>query len=214
MPIRGRTPKECFDQFGDHVRALVSKVLGGEHHVTISQGADPLQRDMQLGSRGMDYVSLATRGEPGEGDGVVYFSLAQDLSVFKIEDGRYQLKTRQYWYKVFDVQPNLDDEPLFRWEYQSEVPIGKQWCRHHFQIGKISDDGKPRRAITLKLGNAVIDLNRVHTPTGFMLMEYVFRFLFTELRVVSPAVDWEGQLAASEGAFFSKFSAKTSAPTP
>lgn len=189
-------------------------MLGGEHHVTISQGADPLQRDMQLGPRGVDYVSLATRGEPGEGDGVVYFSLAQDLSVFKIEDGRYQLKTRQYWYKVFDVQPNLDDEPLFRWEYQSEVPIGKQWCRHHFQIGKISDDGRPRRAITLKLGNAVIDLNRVHTPTGFMLMEYVFRFLFTELRVVSSAVDWEGQLAASEGAFFSKFSAKTSAPTP
>lgn len=45
-------------------------------------------------------------------------------------------------------------------------------------------------------------------------MEYVFRFLFTELRVVSPAVDWEGQLVASEGAFFKKFSAKTSAPTP
>lgn len=82
MPIRGRTPKECFDQFGDHVRALVSKVLGPEHHVTISQGADPLQRDMQLGPRGVDYVPLATRGEPSKGDGVVYFSLAQDLCPF------------------------------------------------------------------------------------------------------------------------------------
>ena len=83
MPIRGRTPKECFDQFGDHVRALVAAVLGREHHVTISQGTDPLQRDMQLGPRGVDYVPIATRGEPGGSDGVVYFSLAQDLSVFK-----------------------------------------------------------------------------------------------------------------------------------
>jgi hypothetical protein len=190
------------------VAELVSTLFGAQHHVTVSQGSDPNQRDMQLGARGQDYVQLETKGL-----GVVYFSLAQDLIVFPI-DGGYQLKTRQYWYKVFDVQPDLDDEPLFRWEYQSEVPLGKQWCRHHFQIGKISDDGAPRRAITLKLGEATIDLNRVHTPTGFMLMEYVFRFLFTELNVVTPAEGWETVLKESESKFFAQFSAKTSAPEP
>src|SRR5262245_13560855 len=133
MSIRGATPKECFDRFGRHVRTLVSAVLGPTYHVTISAGADPLQRDMQVGERGADYVSLGTNK-----GGVVYFSLAQDLIVFPIgNNSGFQLKTRQYWYKVFDVQPDLDDEPLFRWEYQADVPVGKQWCRHHFQIGKV-----------------------------------------------------------------------------
>lgn len=207
MPIRGRTPKECFDRFRGHVAGLIATVLGPTHHVTMSkrQGDDGM-RNLLLGPYGSNYVSLRTRGpEP------VYFYLAQHLVVEPCPDG-FQLKTREYWYKVFDVQPHLGDEPLFRWEYTSDVPDGKQWCRHHFQVGKVSNDGGPRKAVELSLGSRTVDLNRIHTPTGFVLMEYVFRFLFTELEVIPETEDWERVLAESESAFFNDFSSKTSKP--
>ena len=207
MPIRGRTPGACFKTFRDHVAGLVSTVLGPTYHVTMSKRqADEGVRDLLLGPYSSDYVSLETRGpEP------VYFYLAQHLVALPGPDG-FQLKTQEYWYKIFDVQPDLEHEPLFRWEYTSEVPDGKSWCRHHFQVGRVVNDGGKRKAVELSLGTRTVDLNRLHTPTGFVLMEYVFRFLFTELDVIPATEDWERVLAESESAFFNDFSSKTSTP--
>jgi hypothetical protein len=175
--------------------------------VNFAQGQDPNQRDFQLGYWGSDYVKIDGGRVP-----TLYVSAAQDLITFPCEAG-FQLKTRRYWYKIFDVQPDLDNEPLFRWEYvaRSDVPEGAQWCRHHFQIGKVSNDGKPRRAVELALGGVPLDLNRLHMPTGFVLIEYVLRFLITEFGVPT-AKDWEKALGESEEKFFRKFSSKTSSP--
>lgn len=206
MPITGRTPKECFDTFRDHLAKLLSDVLGaGQSYVAMTQGADPLQRDLQLGPRGVDYVAL-----PSGHVGTAYVYLAQDLRVFKCDAG-FQLKTHQYWYKLFDVQPDLELEPLFRWEYVSEVPAGKEWCRHHFQIGRVPA-GDRREALCLPLGTGELDLNRVHVPTGFVLIEYVLRFLITELKIQPATSEWQSVLKESENRFFREFSAKTSAP--
>jgi hypothetical protein len=46
-------------------------------------------------------------------------------------------------------------------------------------------------------------LNRLHTPTGFVLIEYVLRFLLTDLGVKAASEDWE-VLAASESRFFTE----------
>lgn len=64
MPIRGRTPKECFDQFREHVGKLVSDVLGQGQglHVTMVKGPDELRRDLQLGPETSNYVELPTSG--------------------------------------------------------------------------------------------------------------------------------------------------------
>ena len=214
MPIRGRTPKECFDQFREHVSKLVADVLGAQLHVTMVKGPDDAGRDLQLGYEGSNYVDLLT-----EDGTAVPFYLAQHLRVFERPKeqnsaaDRYQLKTQEYWYKIFDCQPGLADEPLFRWEYTADVPEGKQWCRHHFQIGKVrTNEAGDRRALEVPLNGSPIDLNRVHIPTGFVLMEFVFRFLFTELGVVPATATWEAKLDESENKFFRQFSAKTSTP--
>jgi hypothetical protein len=211
MPIRGRTPQECFEQFKGHVSRLVAEVLDPSLHVTLVRGRDQSRRDLQLGPDGTNYVSLKKRS-----GGYVHFYLAQTLRAVEREDPRseaerYQLTTEKYWYKVFDLQPGMQDEPLFRWEYSAEVPEGKQWCRHHFQIGKFAagEAGK-RKALEVPIGGGSIDLNRSHIPTGFTLMEFVFRFLFTELDVEHASDDWEETLLASEKKFFSEFSGKTS----
>lgn len=211
MPVRGRTPQECFDQFKAHVSKLVADVLDPALHVTLVRGADPSQRDLQLGPDGANYVRLEKRS-----GGYVHFYLAQTLLTVERpeplnESERYQLTTQYYWYKIFDLQPGLQDEPLFRWEYSSEVPEGKQWCRHHFQIGKVarSESGQ-RKSLEVQLGPDSLDLNKIHIPTGFTLMEFVFRFLFTELGVVHACDDWEEKLRASEARFFTDFSGKTS----
>jgi len=216
MPIRGRTPEECFDGFYEHVSTLVADVFNGLY-VSMVRSDDRFQRDMQLGPDGTDYVDLSTSKGAS-----VKFHLSQNLRVFERPAAevagsgeRYQLKTHAYWYKVYDVQPGLTDEPLFRWEYTAEVPEGKHWCRHHFQIGKMAtNDAGRRRALEIPLAGSPIDLNRIHIPTGFMLMEYVFRFLFTELEVTPklPTEAWEAKLAESEKRFFREFSAKTSTP--
>jgi hypothetical protein len=218
MPIRGRTSQECFETFHAHVSQLAADVLPAPScYVSMVRGPDANRRDMQLGPDGADYVDLHTRtGKP------VKFYLAQDLRVFERPKAdvanaseRFQLKTNQYWYKVFDVQPGLADEPVLRWEYTAQVPTGKRWCRHHFQIGRVArTEGGERKAIEIEVpfSTGSLDLNRVHIPTGFTLMEFVFRFLFTELDVVPATEDWEAKLRASEDSFFRDFSAKTSTP--
>ena len=212
MPIRGRTPKECFDHFREHVSGLIADVLGQGLHVTMVRGPEEARRDLQLGAEGANYVELSTRN----GDAVPFY-LAQHLRVFerpKAEStaaDRFQLKTQEYWYKIFDCRPGLSEEPLFRWEYNADVPAGKQWCRHHFQIGRIhTNSAGERRALEVPLNNTTVDLNRVHVPTGFVLMEFVFRFLFTELEVVPATSVWEAKLEESEAKFFRDFSGKTS----
>lgn len=67
-----------------------------------------------------------------------------------------------------------------------------------------------RRALEVPLNGATVDLNRVHVPTGFVLMEFVFRFLFTELDVVPATATSETRLVESEARFFRDFSGKTS----
>ncbi len=206
MPIRGRTARECFDQFKQHIRPLVAGVLGESIHVTftVPTGGDGQHCDMQLGPRHEDYVSLKS-GTFGK----VYLAMAQDL-IANPCDGGFQLTTAQYWYKIFDVQVGQTDEPLFRWE-RSPVDPGKHHCKHHFQIGKVCGEER-RRAIEVCLGKGILDLNRVHLPTGYVLMEHVFRFLISELDVIPASTNWEQLLSDSEGTFFREFNSRTSLP--
>ena len=187
---------------------MIAQILGAQLHVsfTTAAGGDNCHCDMQLGTPHQDYVQLESRTL-----GKVYLSLAQDL-LAKPCEGAHQLTTLQYWYKVFDVQLGQLDEPLFRWE-RSPVESGKQHCKHHFQVGKVHGDER-RRAIEVHLGAGMLDLNRVHLPTGYVLIEDVLRFLISELGV-KPATDkWESVLRESEGRFFREFNSRTSTPTP
>ena len=62
----------------------------------------------------------------------------------------------------------------------------------------------------MPFNSEVLDLNRLHTPTGFVLIEYVLRFLLTEMGVKATSDDWESILERSESKFFKEFSGRTS----
>jgi hypothetical protein len=60
----------------------------------------------------------------------------------------------------------------------------------------------------MPLGDHCLDLNRVHIPTGWVLLEEVLRFLVIELGARPAQVEWDSVLQKSESAFFTQFTSK------
>jgi hypothetical protein len=80
------------------------------------------------------------------------------------------------------------------WEYE-QPGAGDLWCRHHVQLaGDVQTDE----------GHS-LDLNRLHTPTGWVTVEEVIRYLIHELGVQAANADWSRSLAESESKFFREF---------
>jgi|SRR6478735_2979048 len=171
----------------------------GEAHPVLFRYDGPKTATLSLGPpESRAGVKLQGTGGP------FFFSLRQLLAVIPADDGRHQLRTSEYKYTIRASDGDLA-EPLLRWEYVSEVPAGKTWCRHHFQIGRLE-----QKAVELPFNGGTLDLNRLHTPTGYVLIEYVLRFLLTDMGVTPASDDWERVLTDSEDAFFRRFSERTS----
>lgn len=197
MPITDRSAPQCFKKFRDHLGPLLAATLGATHQVIFEASDNPLRKTLSLGPTG------ARAGVRLDGErGAFFLSLQQDLETVK-EGKTFCLKTRGYRYAVSANEDELG-EALMRWEYV-QAPPGKQWCRHHFQIGKLS-----QKALTIPLNDNALDLNRLHTPTGLVLIEYVLRFVLTDMGVKAASDNWEKVLADSETEFFTKFSSRTS----
>jgi hypothetical protein len=117
------------------------------------------------------------------------------------EENRYQLQTRRYSYHLYLSDPQTS-KAVFRWEYEKQLKAPALHCRHHFHLkttiplGKNGTDGK-------------LNIEEFHLPTGWVLVEDVFRFLISELAVVPPCGDkWSKVLESSRERFFSDFSVK------
>lgn len=201
MPIRKRTPAECFHTFRDHLGPLLAQTLGREHHLLCKK--DGNKGYLSLGAS--DAVGAKLRG----GRGTFYFSLTQNLEAVELPDAKlWELRTIEYRYAIYTANDDVT-EALLRWEYVADPPPGKRWCRHHFQIGRLD-----RKSVELPFNSGVLDLNRVHTPTGWVLIEDVLRFLLTDMEVEPASPEWEDVIAESREMFFEKFSRRTSLPPP
>lgn len=208
MPIEGRTAEDCFEQYRGHIGPLIAATLTKKHIVNLPRlQHKPNARPMYLGHDKLKAVALESSTH-----GRIHLQLSQDLEAVPSDDGKFQLKTRQYWYKVLCGDPKFTDEPLFRWEYVKNPDPGDRWCRHHFQVGKVMGgrDGEQPKAISVPLGDGQADLNRLHVPTGYVLIEYVIRFLITDFGIDPPCGldQWEQELERSEATFFERFSPK------
>ena len=204
MPIRGSTPRECFDTFRDHVSDLVVNTLPTDAIVRcpLIKG-DESKRVLSLGPANQRSVAL-----PSVVHGRIHVYLAQNLEVAREKDGRFRLTTKNYNYGLFDREPGATDEPLFRWEYVADPGPEGKWCRSHFHVGI---GQTPRAPIAVTIGKTEADLHHLHIPTGFVLIEHVIRFLINDLGV-PPKASWEAKLRESEDKFFAEFSSKTSSP--
>lgn len=199
MPITGPTPKACFAQFRTHVAQLVGQLVPTSCPMLLAiPPARPDSAVLSFKNQHHDTVPLDTNL------GTVHLYLGQTLQAQKVDSG-YRLRTVAYYYKLFSETgtPASQAEPMFRWEYAvQQGPIAGP-CRNHFQIGRV--DG---RALTPPLGAGKIDLNRVHLPTGWVLIEEVFRFLIHELEMKPPCGnEWPDVLHTSEKMFREKFHA-------
>ncbi|HET7503762.1 MAG TPA: hypothetical protein VFK02_22230 [Kofleriaceae bacterium] len=188
--IRGSTAKACFDQFSHHLNALL--------RATISKTAQ-LRID-QLGDKGVlgwadDHpLQIFTKF------GKLYFWLAQSLECDKESkkpaNERYRLSTREYWYRL-QRDGNPGSDALTRWEYMSprhEKYADKRWCWRHVQLEASTD-----------LPGGRMHFTRLHTPSGYVVIEDVLRFLIHDLGVRPRSKDWHEALIESEKQFKETF---------
>ena len=206
MPITGRTPKECFDQFREHVSGLISNVVPTK---AILKWAARSDKNLCVLSFANPQHNNAAEVETSAG--TVFLSVSQHLSVESQKDKRFRLRTDEYRYALFGGSPTQLDEPVLRWEYVSRRVPMKQgaWCRHHMQFGRVHDG----RALQTQLSGHALDLNRVHLPTGWVLLEQLFRFMIHDLGMRPPCGErWQEELHRSEKLFFEEFTVQRHDP--
>ncbi len=109
MPIVERTPQECFDVFVEHVRGLMSATVTTRHVIIPVRGEERVTIAFRAGGPPIA-VPLETR----YGDLHFYFGHAAEA--VKRDDGKYQLKTRQYWYRLQHAS-EFNAPAAIRWEY-------------------------------------------------------------------------------------------------
>jgi hypothetical protein len=103
-----------------------------------------------------------------------------------------------YWYRLQASAGLRDTDALLRWEYdRARNPRDAGPPRHHLQA--------PAR---IEWSAQVLDLNRLHTPTGWVTIEELLRFLIIELGVEPMSAEWPRIVANSEDLFFHEFSGK------
>lgn len=203
MPIRGNTQKECFEIFREHVAKLVGAVLPTKVTVLAPVMREDLnKRVLSFGAPGPQSKTVGLKSRT---HGTIFVYLSQNLETVP-EDGAFRLRTEKYSYFLYDRSPTSTDEPMFRWEYVADPGSGK-WCRHHFHVGRVV--GPERQSIQLPLSDGHVDLNHLHIPTSFVLIEYVIRFLINDLGVIpKDELTWQDTLRSSENRFFREFSPK------
>lgn len=194
MPIFGRTPKDCLDAFRDHMAVLFAAVLNNQKRFAFDRANVGGVVRATLGFlQGDDLVPLQLETES---HGALDLYISQELAA--VEHGKgdeaFRLETWAYAYRL-----HVGEHPVFRWEYEKR-PKNK-YPRHHVQMHT-----------TALVGETSFDLKHLHTPTGWVTVEEVIRFMITDLGCRPLCDDWEEKLAESERRFFVDFTSKRYQP--
>jgi hypothetical protein len=188
MPIIEARPKRAFDRFEKHMHELVHAVLPIPHGVKLA-----LRRSKNAAALEFVRGSVATAVPVETRVGMLYLAIAQDLLAVREISG-FRLRTTRYQYKLLPNE-TATAEAVLRWEYDSTIEDDGV-CRHHVHA-----------KVALPLGEG-LSLDRVHTPTGWVLIENILRFLFTDLGVAPVTESWPDLLRVSETKFHDSFTSK------
>jgi hypothetical protein len=188
--IRGKTPKDCFDQFAEHLNTLLQSTLSKKAHLRI----EALDDKGTLGWSDGKFLPIGTQF------GRLYFWLAQSLECShepkESANKRYRLSTREYWYRLQRTDA-LDGGSLIRWEYMSPRHLkykDKRWCWRHIQLDASMD-----------LYGGKMNFDRLHTPSSYVVIEDVIRFLLHDLKVRPQSKNWHELLLESDKKFKEDF---------
>ena len=187
MPIIQRTPAACYQRLVDALGPLVASTITSEPLLCLQRDKDDLERTLEF--RAGEAVPIETK------HGRLYFYMGQTLRATP-EENKFRLRTWQYWYRVQEAPLG---RALIRWEYEKETPRDRH-ARNHVQV----------QAVARTQGSgADLNLNKLHTPTGWTTVEEVIRFLIWDLGVSPPCGDgWPEHLSRSERAFYEEFTGK------
>lgn len=199
MAITGKSPEECVRQFRDILSHIVSETLSRQAVMSIMRLGDDFRIAFLQGDE--------PRGFPIKTSfGPLYFHVGQLVSTEINKQGKHELQTLHYYYRL-QTGPRFDDPALLRWEYEKVPRNGALFCRHHIQGN-----------VRLVWGDRNIHFNSVHVPTGWVLIEEVIRFLIHELGHKPPCGNrWNKVLTESRDAFFAKLvrvTKSTATPNP
>ena len=187
MPLTGRTPRDCYEPFREHVSKVLCETLHATAVVAVEPRANTDRFTLLLRPPGA-MIPLDTRL------GRLHLHIAQALEAERLGRRKgYILRTRQYWYRLHETA-DLRKEALIRWEYDRDAlpKDAPRPPRNHVQMA-----GALTRA-----GGDALDLNKLHVPTGWVLLEAVIRFLIADLGVKPPCGDkWPGILVRGEELF-------------
>ena len=193
MPITGRKPEDCFKVFHEHIRRLFELTLPPPPPVRLTwarvRGATNAVLEFSKG----DGVSTCLPVKSEYGD--LYLSLFQALIV-EPEGKRWRLETIEYRYRLLD-EDNPRADAAIRWEYLRTPPHA--YPRHHLQT---------RSRVELADGILVLPLSRLHTPSGWVTIEELIRFLIYDLGVRPRNDEWPAILNDSESKFYVDFTSK------
>jgi hypothetical protein len=191
LPITGSTPKKCFEEFRAHLDRLLKSTVRKDCPVLVEATTG---NRAQLGFRqGKSPIAIPVRTRHGR----LFFAVTQLVEAKRREsEGDYKLTTLTYWYRL-QTTGDYNAQALIRWEYDRTLRTGPKPCRHHVQ---------QQTTIAVSHGE-VLDMNKLHLPTGWVVLEEVIRFLIHDLGVRPPCGnDWHKAIEDSEKAFRESFS--------
>lgn len=146
------------------------------------------------GQDGGDPARLRTHG----GEGELLFRFAHQYRVVHVPDdldrGPYEVSSSFYRYDVLDRDGG--EVVVFHWEQEGRSPVRTP----HLHLPAARPVVLPQR---VNSGVAALRtyLNRLHLPTGRILVEDVIELLIREFAAVPLVADWEAILAENRTAF-------------
>ena len=192
MAITARTADECVEKFRAHLAPLVASVFGSSSYfgkLDIEKTGTTSRVGFLQGTV-LVPITIETRCGPLD------FYVSQLVKAERVKGGKsdqsFRLSTLKYQYILAESVDSRAE--VMRWEYDRVLPEGKLHCRHHLH-----------QRHTIKLGTADFDLDKAHMPTGWVLLEEVFRFLIVELSLKPATPDWDDRLIRSTRKFHDSF---------
>lgn len=199
MPIEGGKPRDVFDAFRDHIADLFRATLPVPPSIQLRWHGQPDSVRAALEFVRRDDGVAACLLLRTTGYGSLYLAVRQSL-LAELDGDKYILKTAGYSYRLLD-----EDYPtakaLIRWEYVGDRAAPHAYCRHHVQT---------RSKVPVQ--DVYLDFDRLHTPTGWVTIEEVIRFVIHDLGARRARDDWPKALERSEQQFYEIFTTKRYRP--
>lgn len=142
------------------------------------------------GRAGGDPARLPTHG----GDGELLFRFAHQYRIVHVPDapprGSYEVRTAFYRYDILDRDEG--EVVVFHWEPRGRSPVRTP----HLHLSAAAPVVLPQR-VNSGVGNLKTFLNRLHLPTGPLVIEDVIDLLIRDFAVVPRDDDWEAVIEAN-----------------